>query len=193
MQPARLGFTSAERMLQVRLKPPTVLLLDDFEEGSSAAEIEVDVAQLELGSTEVEITRPIMVQLKIVRAMQMFTIQGRLRTRLGGACCRCLEPAQADLTANIRFLLQRKEASAVEVEAVEDQDEVDIVDPGNKEIDLAQRLHDAIILEMPIRLYCKTDCKGLCPQCGQDFNAGNCSCAGDAIDPRWEALAKLKI
>jgi uncharacterized protein len=175
-----------------RQRPPTVLALDDIEEGVNRIDIEVEVKQLGLGEIESDFTAPVVVQLTVARTMQMFTVKGRLRTSLGGNCCRCLLPATAEIEAEIRFLLQRKEASDLEIEAVEDQDDVDIVDPGTKEVDLVDRLHDAVVLEMPLRLYCKTDCKGLCPQCGQDLNVDVCSCVEDETDPRWEALAQLK-
>ena len=71
-------------------------------------------------------------------------------------------------------------------------DAVDIVDPGVREVDLGERLHDALILDLPLRLYCKADCRGLCAHCGQDLNAAACTCAEELVDPRWEALAHLK-
>ena len=79
-----------------------------------------------------------------------------------------------------------------EVAAVAEEDEAEIVDPGVKEVDLVERLHDALVLEMPLRIYCKPDCLGLCPRCGEDRNRVACSCADQVDDPRWEVLAQLK-
>jgi len=177
---------------RMRQRPATVLTLDEFDEGVNRLDFEVAAEQLGLEGGDIRFSAPVAVTLTVGRAMHMYTIAGRVHTSLVGECCRCLLPATADLEAKIRFLLQRKEASDVEVEALEEQDDVDIVDPGTKEIDLVERLHDVVVLELPIRLYCKSDCKGLCPQCGQDFNAGTCACADDVVDPRWEALAQLR-
>ncbi|MDA0336127.1 MAG: DUF177 domain-containing protein [bacterium] len=176
----------------LRIRAVTVLALDEFDEGQNRLEFEVAAEQLGLAGGDICYTAPVMVQMTVSKALYMYTVDGRVRTSVAGECCRCLLPAAVDLEARIRFLLQRKEASGIEVEAFEEQDDVDIVDPGTKEVDLSERLHDAVVLELPLRLYCKSDCKGLCPQCGQDFNVGTCSCAGDVIDPRWEALAHLK-
>lgn len=175
-----------------RERPPTVILLDDLDEGVNHLEFAVDAALLGLEDADLGLSAPVAVQLTVGRTMSMFTVKGRVQTTIAGDCCRCLSPAGFAIEADIRFLLQRKEASDVETEALEDQDDVDLVDPGTKEIDLAQRLHDIVVLEMPMRLYCRRDCKGLCPQCGQDFNEGTCSCADEVIDPRWEALKQLK-
>jgi len=60
-------------------------------------------------------------------------------------------------------------------------------------MDLGDRIRDAVILELPVRIYCTTDCKGLCPQCGQDLNQEACSCAEKEVDPRWEGLKKIQF
>ena len=91
----------------LRQRPSTLLALDDFEEGVNRIDFEVEAQQLDLGDTEFDFTAPVAVHLTVARTMQMFSVKGRLRTSVGGACCRCLLPAKADLMSEIRFLLQR--------------------------------------------------------------------------------------
>ena len=171
---------------------PTTILLDEVEEGRSEGSFEIDPEHLDLADADLEFDGPVRVTLRVVRSLQMFSVSGSLGARVSGECCRCLAAARARVEARIRFLLQRKEASEDEVEALEDEDEVDIVDPGVKEIDLVGRLHDALVLEMPLRIYCNPDCLGLCPRCGEDLNRATCSCDEQVVDPRWEALAQLR-
>ena len=173
-------------------RPATVLALDELDEGVTEFDVTVDAAALDLQLADFEVVAPVAMSISVGRSMQMFNIRARVQTAVRGECCRCLAPAQADVEAKIRFLLQRKEGSEEEYEALEEEDDVDLVDPGAKEFDLTERLRDAVILELPMRLYCKADCKGLCAQCGADLNAGDCGCAGETTDPRWEALAQLK-
>ena len=40
---------------------------------------------------------------------------------------------------------------------------------------------------------CRDDCRGLCHQCGQNLNDGQCQCVESKMDPRWESLAKLNV
>ncbi len=171
---------------------PTTILLDEVEEGRSEGSFDIDPEQLDLADADFDFDGPVAVTLRVGRSLQMFTVSGSLRARLRGECCRCLAPAFAPLRAQMQFLLQRKEATEDEIEALEEEDEVDIVDPGVKEVDLLERLHDALVLEMPLRIYCKPDCLGLCPRCGEDRNRVACSCADQVDDPRWEVLAQLK-
>lgn len=170
----------------------TVLCLDDIEEGVTRLRYEVSGADLELTDLEYEIDGSIEVGVTVGRTMQMFTVEAQLRASVTGECSRCLAPARTPVKAKTKFLLQRREISDEEAEALAEEDAVDIVDPGVREVDLGERLHDALILDLPLRLYCKADCRGLCAHCGQDLNAAACTCAEELVDPRWEALAHLK-
>ena len=171
---------------------PTTILLDEVEEGRSEGRFDLDPEHLHLADVDFEVEGSVEVTLRVGRSLQMFTVSGSLEAALRGECCRCLAAARAPVRAQMQFLLQRKEATEDEVAAVAEEDEAEIVDPGVKEVDLVERLHDALVLEMPLRIYCKPDCLGLCPRCGEDRNRVACSCADQVDDPRWEVLAQLK-
>ena len=46
-------------------------------------------------------------------------------------------------------------------------------------------------IELPFRLLCREDCKGLCPVCGANLNEMTCNCNTKQIDPRLEKLKML--
>src|SRR6266516_1144628 len=75
-------------------------------------------------------------------------------------------------------------------EALEDPDAYPLASDAT-EIDLAPAVREELLLAVPRFLQCREDCRGLCPRCGQDLNAGPCGCAPGA-DPRWQALESLK-
>ena len=57
---------------------------------------------------------------------------------------------------------------------------------------LAARHYDVqVLLASPVKLICREDCKGLCPQCGTNLNNATCNCQQPG-DPRWAALGELK-
>ncbi|MFH1733516.1 MAG: DUF177 domain-containing protein [bacterium] len=60
------------------------------------------------------------------------------------------------------------------------------------EIDLAQDIRDLLILELPTKVLCDEECKGLCLNCGANLNREACSCQDKPSDPRWDALKKLR-
>ncbi|MBP5177455.1 MAG: DUF177 domain-containing protein [Clostridia bacterium] len=43
-------------------------------------------------------------------------------------------------------------------------------------IDLDDMVKQLILTDLPYVVYCKEDCKGLCPVCGHDLNDGDCGC-----------------
>jgi uncharacterized protein len=43
-------------------------------------------------------------------------------------------------------------------------------------IDLSEAVRDTIILEVPMRIVCQETCRGLCPQCGVNWNQKECNC-----------------
>ncbi len=47
---------------------------------------------------------------------------------------------------------------------------------GLDSVSIDQDLREEIILEHPIRILCKTDCRGLCPFCGTNLNDDRCDC-----------------
>jgi uncharacterized metal-binding protein YceD (DUF177 family) len=64
---------------------------------------------------------------------------------------------------------------------------------GEDFVDLTASMREDIILELPQRALCAEDCKGLCPQCGQDLNRGPCRCKPSRGDLHWHALDRLKL
>jgi len=64
--------------------------------------------------------------------------------------------------------------------------------PDNPVVDITNDIHDALVLDVPMKIICRENCRGLCPGCGIDLNNGDCSCAAKPADPRFAALAELK-
>ena len=53
-------------------------------------------------------------------------------------------------------------------------------------------LREQLLLAVPMRVVCREDCKGLCPQCGSNLNTGKCECPPGPSDVRWAGLKELK-
>ena len=48
---------------------------------------------------------------------------------------------------------------------------------GLDSVTIDPEVREEIILEHPIRILCKEDCRGLCAKCGSNLNSGPCKCA----------------
>ena len=113
-----------------------------------------------------------------------FYWHGSLKTVVTGECRRCLTPVTSPVAADADALFTQ------DSEAQEDPDAYPLASDAT-EIDLAPAVRQEVLLAVPRFLQCREDCRGLCPRCGQDLNAGPCGCAPSA-DPRWQALESLK-
>jgi uncharacterized protein len=58
------------------------------------------------------------------------------------------------------------------------------------ELDLTEPVRQSVLLELPMKPLCRTDCAGLCPRCGQDLNQRACDCELEPTDPRLGQLAE---
>jgi len=117
------------------------------------------------------------------RTPQGLYAQGRLQATSHEQCDRCLTEVQQTLTCKIGDLFIYPPENAP-------QDSLTIGDDIH--IDLAPLVRENLLLSKPIRILCRPDCKGLCPNCGQNWNEGPCSCREEKDNPRWAALGKLK-
>lgn len=110
-------------------------------------------------------------------------LKGTVNLCLGVKCARCTKDIEQNLSFELEEALVREEDNT-------DPDSDAIVFTGN-EIDITDIVQMGFFMNVPGKFLCKDDCKGLCPTCGADLNAGDCQCNKEVIDPRWEALKKI--
>jgi DUF177 domain-containing protein len=121
-----------------------------------------------------------------------YRLSGELRAPLELACSRCLEPfsLSVDGPFDLHYLPQALNSGEDESEIAED----DLTTAFYREhaIDLGQLVREQCYLALPMKPLCRADCKGLCPVCGTNLNAGACSCDRSWTDPRLAGLKALR-
>jgi uncharacterized protein len=131
------------------------------------------------------LTSPVRVRGRLHAAGEgRFYWDARLSTQLVADCRRCLTRVTLPLEAAIGALF-------VQGPEAEDDPEAYPVRSDALAIDLIPAVREELILATPHYVLCREDCRGLCPRCGHDLNAGPCGCA-PAADARWAALEALK-
>lgn len=108
-------------------------------------------------------------------------------------CARCLEPVAQHLEKSFDLIYRPlgSDRRADEVSITEAETEIGYYQGDGME--LADSLREQVLLALPIKVVCREDCKGFCPNCGKNLNVeGACSCAPTLADPRWDALKELK-
>jgi uncharacterized protein len=117
---------------------------------------------------------------QLARTPQGVYTQGRFRGEHPAECVRCLAEFTQTLTADIKQLYDYPPDPSAEFVVTE-----------TGFLDLAPLVRELMLLSKPIRALCRPDCKGLCPNCGQDWNTGSCDCEQDTINPQFAVLKDL--
>lgn len=70
-------------------------------------------------------------------------------------------------------------------------DEGDYIKASNYRLDIDEVVKDDVLLDMPSKVLCREDCKGICQKCGANLNNSQCNCKAHEVDPRLEVLKKF--
>jgi uncharacterized protein len=118
----------------------------------------------------------------ITRTNQGILIQADLRAALELECVRCLNPVRQRLNTHFTELYAFSRRFMTEA---------GLIMPETGIIDLTPVLREYMLLEVPFSPLCRPDCKGLCPQCGNNLNETTCQHEDETGDPRLAALKDL--
>jgi uncharacterized protein len=119
-------------------------------------------------------------------------VVGRFSTEVEVRCARCVEPVMLPLAGDFDLLYRPLTTVGREEEVGINEAESEIGYYKGEGIELEEVLKEQIFLAVPMQSLCNADCKGLCPQCGQNKNLVECDCKVQQSDPRWAALADIK-
>ncbi|MCB9500563.1 MAG: DUF177 domain-containing protein [Deferribacteres bacterium] len=127
----------------------------------------------------------IAVTLNIDKRGSDFFIKFQVEAKMVLRCDRCLEPFETTISDHSSALYTTKE------EFVSDDSSTYLIRDGDSELEIGTEVREIILLAVPIKALCSENCKGIC-KCGQNLNKEACLCTKKDIDPRWDALKKLK-
>lgn len=117
---------------------------------------------------------------------QNVSINGSLDTTLQMNCNRCNAPLNYSLHVDFSKLINL----GAEEDNLEANDDLEGVLSGHT-LDVSVFAMNEVILNFPMKVLCKQECKGVCQQCGVNLNEQSCACEKDDIDPRWQGLKHL--
>jgi len=102
---------------------------------------------------------------RLTRTPKGVLVEANFDAEMKNECVRCL--AEFSQTVSTEFA----EMYAFNKRAVT---ESGLILPDDGNIDLGPLVREYLLLEIPIRPLCRPDCKGLCPECGEDLNLNTC-------------------
>jgi uncharacterized protein len=145
--------------------------------------------KLPLKLNDIVLKEDVQIVLKIQKIKERVLINGHAEAAGTVSCGRCLKEFQYPISSNfsVEYLPDKEHRELTEHELR--QGELDTSYYKDDEIDLENLIREQILLAVPMKPLCKTECLGICPKCGENLNVRLCTCSTKEIDPR---LAKLK-
>jgi uncharacterized protein len=147
--------------------------------------------ELDVSAHEFVLRRPPLVQGRATREGIDVRVRGQLAAELEIPCDRCLQDTVINVAQPFDlFYMQYDPQTASSSERELHERDLGFSTYEDDLLDLDQLVREQLELSLPARVLCRSDCRGLCPQCGADLNTEQCQCA-QPVDPRWQALADL--
>lgn len=112
-------------------------------------------------------------------------IKGDFKLALEIPCDRCLEMVKVPLEVSF----EQEIVSPDHADQEEEQSQQNFM--LGYEFDAEAFVNGEILINMPVKVLCKPDCKGICKQCGHNLNEGDCGCDTFVPDPRMAAIKDI--
>lgn len=126
------------------------------------------------------------IEIKISNAgLEKVLVEGKLECSLEIPCNRCLEYVTNDFTIRVS-----KEISLGE-EISEDDNFESIELVQDKKLDIDKLAYNEILVNLPMKVLCSENCKGICNRCGTNLNKDNCDCDTKELDPRMSKVLDI--
>jgi uncharacterized protein len=139
------------------------------------------------------VVEPVELALDVFKDKRRFRLVGRVSTLLELTCSRCLEPFRLPVDAPFDLVFVPAQENAGEGEIEVDEEDLSTAFYRDDVIDLGGMVREQFLLALPMKPLCQQQCRGLCPSCGANRNAGSCSCSQEWTDPRLDALRGLTV
>lgn len=162
-------------------------LLKEGTGGFRSYDLKADISD-ELNK-EVTLVEPLVGHIKMLRTGQDILVTGVLQTTVEKSCGRCLTSFATPITIELEeeFYPTTNILTGVALPPPAEADEANRIDEHHI-LDLSEVVRQEILVISDAILYCRPDCKGLCPICGRDRNIDPCNCHDEQVDPRWADL-----
>lgn len=127
-----------------------------------------------------EFSGPLQVVGKIENISGSLLLTAKVNGKVKSECARCGKNLEISVSYDMREIL-----------AQDENDEDDVVLLEGTVLDLSETVLKNFYANVPSKILCSPDCKGLCPHCGANKNEVVCECEEDNIDPRMAVIDNL--
>jgi len=131
--------------------------IKDIPSSGLTESLQVAARDLALEDTgDIHFNDPVKVDFNLEKVSDMVLADVKVTAKFSTICGRCLEEVQQELKEDLELNFS--------------------INPRDEFIDLTEDIRQEMVLDMPVRVLCKQDCKGLCVHCGANLNTEKCQC-----------------
>ncbi len=163
----------------------TELFTRDGKEKTYEAELDMTHFLVPDGDCPVVDKKP--VRLRIVN-MGDRTLQtdGTAELSLLIPCDRCLEPVKTSFSLSLERTLRMDQTEEEKLESLDEQPYLQ-----GYTLDVDRLVRDELLPNLPMKVLCDEDCKGICNRCGANLNRESCGCDRSSLDPRMSVIQDI--
>lgn len=112
-------------------------------------------------------------------------VEGEGKITFSARCSRCLR----EVNTTLEPAIDRTVYAPGRMPSPEDGDDQEYM--NGYQMDVEELLRNEIVINWPMKILCRPDCRGICRQCGQDLNTGTCDCDTFVPDPRMAVIKDI--
>lgn len=129
--------------------------VDKIPEGGIELIEDIQPGVISINTEGVSFLKPVNVKASVLKSGAEMFADILLESPVEYTCSKCLSKFEGVFKKKFNLILEVKPAEVVELD---------------------DEIRQEIIVDYPMKITCKADCKGLCPNCGQNLNTGECDC-----------------
>ncbi len=132
------------------------IMVNQVPSESLILEEQINPAELDLETDLIKFRSNLKLKAHVWRITNALTVDLNIKTQIYADCSRCLEEFEWEFNKDVQLHFS--------------------LESSTNFIDLNPDIREEIILDYPIKVLCKQNCKGLCVKCGKNKNQGGCNC-----------------
>ncbi len=150
-------------------------------------QVETELTQVSIGKEQFPVTDKTPVDLVCTNVGKgKAIIHGTATVTVALRCSRCLRPVEKKFELVFDREVYRPDAIEDSSDESDDQRFMD-----GYQMNVEDLLNNEIVINWPMKVLCKPDCKGICSVCGKDLNTGTCDCDTFVPDPRMAVIKDI--
>lgn len=148
------------------------------------ADIEMDMFKTKQGCYQFVKREPLDIHLENLGRKELL-LETSVNVSLNIPCDRCLSDVKKDFNIGISKRLNMGTPAGES----DDADEFSFIDDGFLDVD--KLVYNEILVNMPMKVLCSENCKGICNRCGANLNSQTCNCDTTELDPRMSKIRDI--